>query len=369
MKIIVDDSKKCIGCYACHDICPVGCIHMEVVDNNLTAVIDHSQCKNCGLCSKVCQMNSIPKKHHHIECYAAVDENECKTSASGGIATSVAKHILDRGGVVIGCALLEGNQVKHIVVDSKDAVDKLKGSKYVKSDICGIYKKIVENRDKLICFIGTPCLVAAVRKYCETIKLDMDNIILVDLVCHGTPNQYLLRDCIGDNQLVAFRTKNSFELRFKNELTDEDRLYAELYMMGFLHCLFYNQACYECPYATPEREGDITLSDFWNLKSNAYIKPANGVSMILVNTLKGKHVIEALDIYKEEHTIEEAYAKNDQLKAPSKQHKNNKRFVQEYPKIGKKCLKSLLIENRIKRKIKNIVFSSKLLTKLYGALR
>lgn len=364
MKIIADETKKCIGCYACADICPKSCIRMEIVDNNLTAVVNEESCIKCGLCSKVCQVNSMPEKHEHIECFAAVDKKEYKTSSSGGIASSIAKYYLEKGGVVIGCALLEDNKVKHIVVDKTEDADKLKGSKYVKSDMSGVYREIKRLKDKPLCFIGTPCLVAGARKFCETLKIDDKNILFVDLVCHGTPNQYVLRDCIGDNKLKAFRDGNSFELVFENELNKEDKKYAEMYMIGFLHCLFYNQACYECPYACPERVGDVTLSDFWGLKNNQNINNADGVSMILVNTEKGRTVVDALNIYKEKHTIEEACAQNGQLKAPSVRHKNNGRFVKEYPLKGKKCLKRLLIYNRFKRAIRNVLFSNELTKKI-----
>lgn len=364
MKIIADETKKCIGCYACADICPKSCIEMEVIDNNLTAVVNDEACIKCGLCSKVCQVNSMPEKYENIACYAAVDKDECKTSSSGGIASSIAKLVLKKGGIVIGCALLEDNQVKHIVVDNLEDADKLKGSKYVKSDMSGMYKEIKRYKDRDICFIGTPCLVAAARKYCETLKIKTDNIIFVDLVCHGTPNQYVLHDCIGDNKLKSFREGNSFELVFQNKLNNEDKKYAEMYMIGFLHCLFYNQACYECPYACLQRVGDITLSDFWGLQNSKEINNADGVSMILVNTEKGRAVIEDLKIYKERHTIEEACAQNGQLKAPSVRHKNNGRFVKEYPIKGKSCLKRLLLYNRFKRAVRNILFSNKITKKI-----
>ena len=365
MKIIADQEKKCIGCGACYDICPKRCIDMKIVENNLTAIIEEDKCIHCGLCAKVCQVNKLPEKVYTIKCYAAIDDSERATSSSGGIATAISKYVINKGGIVIGCALMKDNEVRHIVVDNINDLQLLKKSKYVKSDVNGIYRKIFENRDKFICFIGTPCLCAAVRKYCETLNVNMDKILLVDLVCHGTPNQYVLKDCVNGNEIEAFRNNGVFELSFYNKLSKEDALYAKLYMMGFLHCLFYNQACYDCPYAESKRVGDITVGDFWVLQDLKKLQNIEeGVSLILVNTEKGEKIVEQLNINKEERTVEEACAHNGQLKAPSKKHKNNARFVKEYPVVGKVCLKRLLIKDRTRRKIREILFSNAVLKKI-----
>ena len=182
----------------------------------------------------------------------------------------------------------------------------------------------------------------------------------MDLICHGTPNQYILRDCIGENKLKAFRDGNSFEIVYQNEPNHEDKKYAEMYMMGFLHCLFYNQACYECPYACPQRVGDITLGDFWGLENNCAIDISHGVSVVLVNSIKGEELINHIPVCKEKRSIEEACKQNMQLTAPSKKHKYNEKFVKQYPIEGKKCLKKLLKKYRIKRVVRNILLSNKL---------
>jgi Fe-S-cluster-containing hydrogenase component 2 len=49
------DKKKCVGCGACVNICPVGAISME----NGKAVIDQNKCTHCGKCFDACPNGAI----------------------------------------------------------------------------------------------------------------------------------------------------------------------------------------------------------------------------------------------------------------------------------------------------------------------
>ena len=357
MDIIKDPAVKCVGCYACLDSCPKHCISMVVNNNNLTATIDPTMCVQCGLCSSVCQMNDLPQLHSPIKCYAAWDDNERNTSSSGGIATSIAKNIIENGGVVIGCAL-ENNEIHHILIDSIDELYRIKTSKYVKSDMTGAYKLIRKNKDRKICCIGTPCFIAGIKKYCETTNINRDNIILIDLICHGTPNQYILKDIVGKDKLLSFRDGNSFRLQIENK---KRKKYHISYMLGFLKGLFYNEACYDCYYAQTNRVSDITVGDFWEIEGIPEEDREKGVSLVLINTIKGETLFNNLPIIKQERTIEEARFGNPQLVKPSIKHRNHGKFLSLYPNKKEKCLPGLLRKERLREYIKSIVFSNKVL--------
>ena len=63
------------------------------------------------------------------------------------------------------------------------------------------------------------------------------------------------------------------------------------YFTGFLSGLFMRESCYQCPYASLERAGDITLGDFWGYqKTRPELRHDEGLSLILVNTEKGKRL-------------------------------------------------------------------------------
>lgn len=358
MKIIHDDFKKCIGCEACVDICPKHCISMGIINNNFTAIIDSSQCIQCQLCSKVCQINHPPQCNNLLDCYAAWNDEERKTSSSGGIGASIAKYIIRQGGICIGC-VLENNEVKHTVIEKEEDILKLKGSKYVKSEMQGVYRLIKDNKTKKICIFGTPCIIAGVKKYCETNKIIDKDFLYIDLICHGTPNQYILKDIIKNNRLKAFRSNNNFELVYSNTPNKDTLKYSELYIIGFLNGMFYNEACYNCPYTNLNRNGDITIGDFWGIKGKDEKEIEKGISLVLINSSKGEAIFNNLDIYKEKHNIEEALVENEQLKRPALPHKNHSKFLRLYYKDGKESLRKLLRKDIIIKRIKNIINSNK----------
>lgn len=49
------NKEKCIGCGACIDSCPMGCIKF---DDDSKAQIDESICISCGTCNAVCPVDA-----------------------------------------------------------------------------------------------------------------------------------------------------------------------------------------------------------------------------------------------------------------------------------------------------------------------
>ena len=149
-------------------------------------IIDHSRCTDCGLCRKKCPTNTVFTYHKPVKAFAtwSKDYETYKMSASGGIATEIARYIILSGGAVYGCASLPDIKIKHIRIDNVDDLPLLQGSKYVQSDIVSIIRPLKEDIKvgKPVCFIGTPCQVAAIR---NIYKDKPDNLYLIDLIYGG----------------------------------------------------------------------------------------------------------------------------------------------------------------------------------------
>ena len=62
-------------------------------------------------------------------------------SSSGGVFTMLAEHIIDEGGVVFGACFDERWEVVHSYVETKEALAKFRGSKYVQSKIGSTYQQ------------------------------------------------------------------------------------------------------------------------------------------------------------------------------------------------------------------------------------
>ena len=183
--------NECTGCGLCVNKCPKSCISMHVDDKlgHIYPIINQSLCIDCGICYNICPTNYPLEKHEPITAYAGWDKNieEYKSSTSGGAASAISRYIIRKGGVVYGCAMLPGINVKHIRITKETEICKLKGSKYVQSNTYNVYnetlKDLKEGKDVL--FIGTPCQTAAIKKIAE--KHDK-NLFTVDLICHGVPS-------------------------------------------------------------------------------------------------------------------------------------------------------------------------------------
>jgi len=333
-------------------------------------VINSDTCIDCGVCQKKCPSIHSLKKNKPQSAYAgwSKDEEDYRSSTSGGTASVLSHYALSNGGVVYGCAMLPGIIVKHIRVDKIEDIIKIKGSKYVQSDIIDVIPKLKEDvkNGHLTFFFGTPCQVAAIK---SLYKVQPHNLVLVDLICHGVPSLDLLqkhiRDIAPDNHLnnIYFRDGNEILLllvsngkEIYRQSLSESR-YKEWYLNTFFDGYTYRDSCFQCPYACPERISDITIGDFWGLGDHCptvNIPPhPYGCSVILPNTFIGEEIIKILstNMYLYERTVDEAVAGNDQLRAPVNLDSRKRIFRSLYPIMGKvayyivimdKCLKYYL---------------------------
>ena len=171
--ILYTNKSHCAGCSACMNICPKGAISMEQDKFGfIYPKIDEKKCIKCGMCKKVCAYQEDIKKNKTIKVYAATSKNEkiLSKAASGGIFGTIATNFLNNKGVVYGCSLENEKDVlvpKHIRIDKIQDLEKIQGSKYVKSQIGTIYKEVKKDltNNKNVLFSGTPCQIYALNNY------------------------------------------------------------------------------------------------------------------------------------------------------------------------------------------------------------
>jgi len=273
------------------------------------------------------------------------------------------------------------NGISHIRVESADQLFLLQGSKYVHSHIKSTYIQAKEDlrMGKQVLFTGTPCQIAGLKSF---LKKDYENLLTVDLVCHGVPSQRLLFDEIKDydysRNLVSFRELEGMFLKISSpesgNLVLRKTVYKNLYYTGFLKSLFYRDSCYTCPYADSVRCSDITIGDFWSLGKNTPFTGdvSKGISVVLLNTQKGEAFWEETreEFFSEERPFEEAIQGNTNLRRPSIPHKNREKFFELYPRVGyKKAMKKVLINDRVKYLIYDLIHKNRLIMRLISFLR
>lgn len=379
---VLKEMNKCSGCGLCESICPVHAIKMEY-DNYgfLYPVINKNLCINCGLCEKKCVVETNATTYP-TKCYAGVYLNKKRKekSSSGGMFAALAEFTLEQGGVVFGAAIVPKDNivtVKHIMIDDIEKLGLLQGSKYVQSNTDGIYPEVKKQLEtgKKVLFSGTPCQVSAVKNY---LKKDYENLLLVDLICHGTPStlhwEKSLKEKLRKGESisrVSFRGQDGYmqgQVEFKtldSKLRSERYSFnSDFYYSMFLNSDSYREGCYQCQYAKPERVGDITIGDFWGfdkeynqeeIEKKEKISLQNGNSLIAVNTEKGLAACKSLsekNMWFYEADYEKAVKHNSQLSHPSKKGKNRKIFLTLY-KIGDWKLVSFY--GKVKKNIKKMV--------------
>lgn len=327
--------KGCCGCSGCEQICPKNCISMQK-DNEgfFYPVVDEDVCVDCGACVKHCPMITDAPRCSEPKVYAAKykDRESTFKSTSGGLFIPIAKNILSDGGIVFGCAYDENLVAKHIAVESENELCRLQSSKYVQSDTRGIYEQVKSalKSGRQVLFSGTGCQVAGLKTY---LSRDYDNLLTVDIVCHGVPSPELFKNYIdymgkklgGSLTSYNFRSKEKrgWDLYYKadnGKKSKSDYGFFDSYYSAFLYCKTYRESCYECKFANKNRVGDITLADYWGIqKAHPEFYDENGVSLVLVNTEKGNKCLtkikDKLDIIESDY--DKASVMNSNLVHPS----------------------------------------------------
>lgn len=302
------DKIKCCGCSACAQICPKQCLKMKPDDEGfLYPVTDESQCVHCGLCEKVCPVHHECQSRQPLNVYAVYNKNVevREKSSSGGAFSLIAQYVLSLGGVVFGASFDEKWSVKHIGVSNFLDLDRVRGSKYVQSDVNGTYKKVevALKTGKYVLYTGTPCQIAGLKAF---LRKDYDNLYTADVLCHGVPSpniwkRYLNEISKGKTiQDINFRDKQygwnnySFVItqcdKSENSRTYFSQKYKHNdYLNGFLNHLYIRPICHQCPFKSLKSGSNITLGDFWNVGvDDSRFGDDRGTSMVLINDLKGK---------------------------------------------------------------------------------
>jgi len=310
---------------------------------HLYPYIIEEKCIDCFLCSDSCPSNHAPLLQKPKSVWAAWsnDDEDRLSSSSGGVASVLSSYVVNKGGVVYGVVFEKPFTLIHRRISNRNDLKLLKGSKYAQADTRNTFKNVLKDlkNNFLVMYIGTPCQIAGVKAY---LKKDYENLITVDLICHGVPSLHLLKESIPKRYLekefdiIKFRNSTGyhFSLRNNNLLVYDRILSDDYFLKGFFTSLFFRDSCYTCPYATTARVADITLGDFWGLKDPIIDVSMNkGISLVLINSQKGAILFDEnkhfLSLY--QRTIEEAVSGNKQLGSPSKRTLRSKLFRKIYP--------------------------------------
>ena len=355
--------NQCTGCFACRAVCGKDAISIITDAQGRTLPeIDPEKCVSCGACRKVCPQRNPALLHAPEECYAARGRNfeGIHNSSSGGISAILAETFTRNGKSVCGAVVADGRVVHRIIREGENPAP-LQGSKYVQSDISGVYgeirKELREGREVL--FFGTPCQVDAVNRLFGK----NEKFFSVDIICHGVPPvDYLnshLKNITGGRKYDRFRFRGYPDDYTLKIYDGEEAFYSKTvnedsYFYGFLNGVIMRENCYNCRYTRSSRAGDLTIGDFWGIDRKTLKNSYDGnISVVLVNTEKGKELFGMIrpELVCEIRETREAVAGNPQLRRPSMRHGGRAGFLRVYMETGdfEKAIAAAGIDKAMKR--------------------
>lgn len=315
---------KCIGCGICMTKCPHHAITMEEnQDGFIYPKINLKKCIRCDICRISCPINKKSKKKEFKQkCYAAInlDKDEQEKSTSGGIFSILARAVLNNKGIVYG-SYMKDFQAKHMRITKEKDLFKIRGSKYIQSDISNILVQLKEDvmSKKEVLFCGTPCQVGAIKAF---LGKEYDNLLLVSVICHGVMNDNLFHKYLKELEVENSNQVTDFKFRTKdNNWTQSSIKYTidnkeivkcfidDPFMMLYLKNYILRESCYNCNFKGKKNVADIMLGDFWGIEvTDPEMLDQKGVSALIINSKKGERFI------KEKEVLEKTKSKEKDIK-------------------------------------------------------
>lgn len=343
--------------------------------------IDEEKCIGCGRCKSICNKRHDIRKTMPKQGYAAQmrDKDAIKKSATGGVIQTIAKKIVREGGVCYGAALIHDNgafAVEHIRAVNMEELERIFNSKYMPSRIGENYKH-VRNDLKAgyrVLFSGTPCQVQGLKTY---LGKEYDNLLTVDIVCHGVPSEAIFNDYIKAVEKIdrihitdyIFRDKkitwgSNYCLKYykvgdksKKQRWRHHAKEVSSFSTYYLNSDILRENCYHCELSQMERVSDLTCGDFWSIEREAPecigsgsddIKIKKGTNCVLANSDKGVKIIESLneEMVLKKVSCEAIRHSNSHLMGGVKKGNRREEILEEYKNNG-----YLEIEKRFRKRL------------------
>lgn len=377
--IKIENKEDCCGCCACMNVCSKDCITMELDNEGFVyPKVDESLCVDCHLCEQVCPTKQENTENTPLIAMSARnnENNDRKTSSSGAIFPLFAKKIFANNGVVFSSKFNKDWNVVVSYCENEQEIQPFLKSKYVQSHIDYSFRKIKEflDNNRQVMFVGTPCQVEGLNNYLKAIP---DNLITVELICHGVPSEkvwqkyldeVLLKNNVNKEDIseIEFRSKKngwnnySLEIKTREKTILSQSKYDNIYLRGFLQNYYLRPSCYDCPSKELRSRSDFTIGDFWNMdRVLKNYDDDKGTSILLVNTDKGERFINTLPFEKKELEFEKVFSCNPTIYKSSSMNEGRKEFFENIDKKNiidninaylRPTIKPSLLR-RIKRKI------------------
>lgn len=266
-------------------------------------------CIHCGRCEEVCPVLHSKAVDQQPTCFIgrAKGEEDVLRSSSGGIFGELAKNVLAKGGCVFGCAASKPSfRAEHVMIEKREELDLLRGSKYFQSEMGESYRQVRAclKAGREVLFSGTPCQVAGLKLFLGN---DNPNLLTVEIVCHGVGSYRVFRKFLDELErkfesaacAVKFKDKafsrspTTFTVDFENGKRYVRRTYSDPYGRAFMNRLCLRRSCESCPSRGGRSGADITIGDYWGAEIfHPTFDRSKGTSVIVTHTSAGREALQ-----------------------------------------------------------------------------
>jgi coenzyme F420-reducing hydrogenase beta subunit len=287
-------------------------------------------------------------------------------STSGGLFYELAMYVLNSDGIVYGAVFDDNYQVVHVRADDLTMVGKMRGSKYVQSQLGKSFVSVKQDLrgGHLVLFTGTPCQIAGLKGY---LGKNHDNLLCIDFICLGVPSPMIWSKYLDvfhkrtNIRKIIFKDKRIGWSKWTFLIESNDDIFREpgsinYYMQAYLRHLCIRPSCYNCAFRKIEHESDITIADCWGIEN---IKPKlndeKGISAVLVQTTMGKKYLKKIldKIVIEETEVATLLKGNPYATKPIAINEKRSSFFQSYYRHGIKfTLKKFTAKRNILKQLK-----------------
>lgn len=185
----------------------------------------------------------------------------------------------------------------------------LRGSKYVQSELGNTFTEVKRYLEQgmMVCFIGTTCQNYGLKSF---LRKEYENLIMVDLVCHGTPSpklwdKYLkyqknkyrseIREIIFRNKTYGYHS-GTMHIRFDNGKVYHGSARVDLMLKSFFKEIASRPSCYQCQFKSLERCSDFTIYDCWHASDlvAGLVDDDKGYTNLIVQSAHGAGIWEKI---------------------------------------------------------------------------
>lgn len=258
---------------------------------------------------------------------------EVSRSSSGGVFPVMAENIIQNGGVVFGVKFDENFNGVYGFAETTDEMQKFRGSKYVYSNLGDSAKHVADFliNGQMVLFSGTPCHCAKIVNYLDKRGIPLNNLLIVDIICHGAPQPKYWQKYLSEIQAkskstiknVCFRFKTDgskaspsiLRIEFKNGKIIEESQRTNVFYRAFLGDYILMKFCHNCKFKGFGRKwSDITIADAWgvrkfapgfsNIKGNSEIFIRNQKAQLFFDEIKHNFVFKEIPEQKHELMVQ-----------------------------------------------------------------